>query len=576
MKRIIIGHRGVGKSSLLERHEHYFPEIATYDLDKVISEGEKQPVSEIFASKGEASFRELEKKYFQDLIKYPSYCISVGAGFNPELLPAEAEVIYLSRRTDSDGRLFLNRPRLNPEVSALDESIQRYQAREPQFRKSASWIYHIPEGLNDNDEIEEEILKKDFKIEHAYYTLNSEKELKAWPNLDKFELRTDLFSVEDIKRITEAYTDKRFIVSVRTNATALELRGLKVDWALEFGPIPAGVNAQIISIHDGDFVHALTLIQNQPEDKHLKFCPVILSWDELIIGYQWQEEDPKNRSFLPRSPEGVKSRWRWFRNLMWPKQKINFVQGLKDFDDQPSFYEYLLSQNPNKQFGAVLGDPIHHSRTPAVQGPNMRDYGMMLAIPLNEEDFTQAISFLPQLGLVFAAVTSPLKLKAAELIGAGSSEMGINSLYFKHLSWAGISSDADGFKAMVEESDIPDLKNLKIAIWGGGGVISALKEVLPQAVAFSARTGERRDQKNDPAFVPDVVIWAAPRMKDVQLPSTDWKPKYILDLNYVENSMGLEYAQRESQAQYFSGLEMFYAQAKKQFKFWAKYLMAEG
>lgn len=578
MKKVIIGHRGVGKTSLLERHEHYFPETATYDLDAVISAAEKQPISDLFNSKGEDAFRELEKKYFAELIKYPSYCISVGAGFNPELIPADTEVIYLSRRTDSDGRLFLNRPRLNPESSALDESIQRYQVRDPQFRKFASWIYHIPEGLCDHDQIEEEILKKDFKVEHAYYTLSSEKELKFWPNLEKFELRSDLFKIEDIKRITESYTDKRFIVAIRSPTTATELRGLRVDWALELGPVPSGVNAQIISIHDGDFIHGLTVMQNQPENKHLKFCPIVQSWDELMIGFEWQQQDPKNRSFLPRSFEGMKSRWRWFRNLMWNKQKINFVQGLKDFDDQPSFYEYLQSEDHihHQRFGAVLGDPVHHSRTPVVQGPNMKDYGMILAIPLREADFSLGISFLKQLGLIFAAVTSPLKLQAANLIGAAVTDVGINSIYFQHLQWAGISTDTDGFEALVEESDIADLKNLKIAIWGGGGVITSLKKVLPQAVEYSARTGQRRDEKNDPAFVPDVVIWAAPRLKDVQLPPVDWKPKFILDLNYTENSMGLEYAQRELQAHYYSGLEMFYAQAKKQFNFWAKYLMVEG
>lgn len=575
MKRILIGHRGVGKSSLLERHESYFPEVPVRDLDQVISDREKKAVSAIFSEQGEAAFRELEKKYFAELTAMKDYCISVGAGFNPALLPADAEVIYVSRRTDSDGRIFLNRPRLNPEMPALQESLQRYHEREPKFRKMASWVYHLPEGLCETDEIEASIFKKEFKIEQAYLTLAHESEIKLWPNLDKFELRTDVFSIENIKRITESYTDKRFIVSVRSQVTALELRGLRVDWALENGPILPNVNAQIISLHEGDFIQALTVIQQQPEGKHLKFCPVINSWDELIIGYQWQQEDPKNRSFLPRSPEGIKSRWRWFRNLMWSKQKINFVQGLKDFDDQPSVYEYLLAQNPIKQFGAVLGDPIHHSRTPAVQGPNLLDYGMILAIPLTEKDFNQGISFLAELGLRFAAVTSPLKFKAAELAGVGSSGEGINSLYFQHLHWAGISSDGEGFETMIDESDIPDLKKLNIAIWGGGGVISSLKEILPQAVEYSARTAERRDQKNDP-FAPDVVIWAAPRLSGVQLPPLVWKPKYILDINYVENSMGLEYAQRESQAVYYSGLEMFYAQAKKQFKFWAKYLMAEG
>lgn len=575
MKRILIGHRGVGKTSLLERLEHYFPELAIRDLDAVIAENEKQEISDIFSKCGEPAFRELEKKYFQDLTKEPSYCIAVGAGFNSEWLPLDAEVIYVSRRTDSDGRIFLNRPRLNPEVSPLKEFIQRFQEREPQFRKMASWVYHLPEGLNDSDEIEEEIFKKDFKIEQAYFTLSNENEFKIWPNLEKFELRTDLFTISDIQRIIKSYNDKRFIVAVRSTVAPTELKGLRVDWALDLGPIPDGINAQIISTHDNDFIKALTLMQNQPDDKHLKFCPVVQSWDELLIGYQWQQQDPLKRSFLPRSQDKVKSRWRWFRNLMWAKQKINFVQGLKDFDDQPSIYEYLLSQDPSAHFGAVLGDPIHHSRTPALQGPNLQDYGIILAIPLREEDFAQAISILQKLGLQFAAVTSPLKLKAAELIGAPSKDMGINSLFFQNSKWVGVSTDAEGFETLVEESEIGDLKNLKIAIWGGGGVISAVKAVLPEAVEFSARTGESR-LKLDPAFFPDVVIWAAPRASGVQLPPIEWKPRYILDLNYVENSMGLEYAQREQQAVYFSGLEMFYAQARKQFKFWAQHLMAEG
>lgn len=575
MKRILIGHRGVGKSSLLERHTEYFPEVPVFDLDQIIAEKENQPVSEIFSSWGESVFRDLERKYFQELTGQKSYVISVGAGFNTQLLPVDAEVVYVSRRTDSDGRIFVNRPRLNPEVSALQEYILRYQSREPKFREAASWVYHLPEGLNGTDDIEEKILKKDFTVAHAYFTLSRENEIQLWPNIDKFELRTDIFSTEDIKRIIAEHKEKRFLVAVRSKVSVPELRGLRVDWALENGPVPTAANAQIISLHDGDFIEGLALMQRQPEGKHLKFCPVVNSFDELLLGLHWQSDDRQNRSFLPRTKAGEKSRWRWFRNLMWRKQKINFVQGLKDFDDQPSLYEYLLSQSGHKQFGAVLGDPIHHSRTPAIQRLNMADYGMIMAIPLREDEFMQGIEILREMGLKFAAVTSPLKLKAAELIGNSETASGINSLIHHNGKWMGISSDADGFKAMVEESEIENLKNLKIAIWGGGGVISALKEVLPQAVVYSARTGQPRSENADPAFVPDVVIWAAPRHQDIQWPPVEWNPKYILDINYVENSMGLEYAQITPSATYISGLEMFYAQARKQFRFWAEHLMAE-
>lgn len=576
MKRIFIGHRGVGKSSLLHRHQDYFPDVVVFDLDMVIAEKENQSVGEIFSSRGEAAFRELEKKYFQELILQKTYVISVGAGFNTQLLPADAEIVYVSRRTDSDGRIFVNRPRLNPEVSALQEYILRYQAREPKFREAASWVYHLPEGLNGEDEAERHIFKKDFTIENAYFTLSRENEIELWPNLGKFELRTDIFSSDDIKRIIAKHKEKRFIVAVRSQIAASELRGLRVDWALEQGPVPSNVNAQIISLHDGDFVEGLTKMQQQPSDKHLKFCPVVNSLDELILGLHWQSDDRQNRSFLPRTQPGQKSRWRWFRNLMWRKQKINFVQSAKDFDDQPSFYEYLQGQKNLKQFGAVLGDPVHHSRTPVTQGFNMADHGQILAIPLSEDDFMQGISFLQELGLKFAAVTSPLKIKAAGLIGLEETDIGINSIIFNQGMWQGTSTDADGFETLVNESEVENLKHLKVAIWGGGGVINALKNVLPDAVEYSARTGQPRHVNSELGFVPDVVIWAAPRFEGLQMPPAEWHPKYIFDINYVENSMGLEYAQSVPSATYISGLEMFYAQAKKQFKFWAKYLMAEG
>jgi shikimate 5-dehydrogenase len=264
------------------------------------------------------------------------------------------------------------------------------------------------------------------------------------------------------------------------------------------------------------------------------------------------------------------------RNLMWTRQKINFVQGLKDFDDQPSFYEYIQWQKAHKQFGAVLGYPIHHSRTPVTQGLNMQDYGPILAIPLEESDFELAFIFLQQLGLKFAAVTSPLKLKAAALVDHKTSEEGINSIFFDGQKWLGISSDANGFATAIEESGIEDISSLSIAIWGGGGVIASIKQIFPAATQFSSRTGKRRDNANDSEFKPDMVIWAAPRHNDVVMPPNDWKPRYIVDLNYIENSLGLEYAQSQAGATYMSGLDMFYAQAKKQFKFWATQFINEA
>lgn len=574
MKRILIGHRGVGKSALLDRHQSYFPQIPHYDLDQVIAAEANQSIADLFLHQGETYFRDLEVRTFLNLAQQAGseYVIAVGGGFNTEHLPLDAEVVYISRRTDRDGRLFLNRPRLNTDQSAIEESLSRYQQREPRFRQKAHWIYHMPEGLIEFDPIEKSIFQKNFSADQAYLTLRSEKEIQIWPCLKKFELRTDLFSVADIQRIVHQYDQHRFIVSIRSPlqlGDVHHLKKLRVDWPLELGPVPENIDVRIISIHDGHFTEALEKMNQQAliiKDKnlHLKFCPVVQSWDELQAGYDWQQEDPQNRSFLPRTDHHEShSRWKWFRSLMWQRQKINFIQGLTDLDDQPSFYDYLM--NTQNSFGAVLGFPIHHSRTPIVQSLNMKDQGQILAIPLIEQDFKNAILFLTALGLRFAAVTSPLKLEAAKLIGAKEP---INTLLFHKGKWIGTSTDAAGLQKALKELNLNHIDELKIAIWGGGGVITAIKECLPQAVDYSARTGTRRDHQVNLQFKADVVIWAAPRQETVVMPPIEWQPRIIIDLNYVENSLGLEYAQTQTQAEYFSGLEMFYAQAHEQFKFW--------
>ncbi|MFN3453568.1 MAG: shikimate kinase [Pseudobdellovibrio sp.] len=589
MKRVFIGHRGVGKTSLLQRHQAYYPDVKHLDLDQIIAEGEGQSISEVFINGGEEKFRELEERYFKDLISLEDYVISVGGGFNVSVLPEDAEVIYVSRRTDSDGRLFLDRPRLENHISALDESILRYNTRDPKFRKRASWVYQMPEGeIDPSDEYEEAIFKKNYQLTSAYYTLKNKTELDHLGFLRKFELRTDVFSLQDIHTIINEHEDKNFLVAVRSFIRTPDLHDLKVDWALELGDVPNINNVKIVSIHDGEYTEAKAKIQKyENKNYHLKFCPVVRSWTELRDGYKWQKEDRERRSFLPRTDmfKNSKSLWRWFRLYMLKRQKINFVQSTVDFDDQISFYEFLREKQVGQErFGAVIGHPVHHSRTPQTHGFSLQDYGNVYAIPVQESDFDEALPFLQELGLKFVAVTSPLKYKARVFLNTANaflkdktesfsldSTAAINTLFCSQKAeWLGTSTDEEGFRALATELEhlleMP-LESYKIVIWGGGGVSESLKAVIPSAIEYSARQASRRDGQ-DAVSQPDVVIWAAPRREGVQMPPEDWCPRFVLDINYMENSMGIEYAQKIPQVKYISGLEMFYAQAEKQLKFW--------
>ena len=100
-----------------------------------------------------------------------------------------------------------------------------------------------------------------------------------------------------------------------------------------------------------------------------------------------------------------------------------------------------------------------------------------------------------------------------------------------------------------------------------------MKMVLPKATFFSSQTGQERDKKINSASDFNVVVWAAPRSPQTAMPPLEWPVELVVDLNYAENSMGIEYAQKlislEKNVQYISGINMFNEQARQQQQFWS-------
>ncbi len=554
MKRALIGHRGVGKSSLLQRHKEYFPGVLAFDLDHEIEKNTGKKISDIFSQEGEGSFRRHELEAFNKLLGLDHFVIAVGGGFNPENIPRDIETIFVSRQTDSDGRIFLNRPKINSELSDLEDSVVLYQARHQNFLKRADFVYHMPEGLKDFDQIEFQILSG-ATTDHvkSYLTVHKNSRYELQHNF--LELRTDIFSNEEIQKIILQNPEKHYLISYRSNQS-IQLFGISsdqviYDWSLELGAPAEDFLSfnNMISIHDGKIEEGIEKLALYPQTL-LKLCPIINSWDELILGYRWQQENPTARSFLPRTLKG-QSKYRWFRILAAHFQKINFVQGFTAIEDQPSWYD-LLKYHAREPFGAVLGNPIHHSRSVTAQD--------VIAVPIEEKDFTIALKFLTELGMNRAAVTSPLKKVAGD----------VNSLVLKNKQWIGISTDHYGFQKLVDQIPVNLLNS--VAVWGGDGVIPALKKQIPHLHCFSARTGELKTA--EALTNPQVLIWAAPRTSEVKFPQEiypQWNPQIILDLNYTDNSLGIECAKKYN-CQYVSGLAMFLEQAKYQREFWKENL----
>jgi hypothetical protein len=137
--------------------------------------------------------------------------------------------------------------------------------------------------------------------------------------------------------------------------------------------------------------------------------------------------------------------------------------------------------------------------------------------------------------------------------------------------WRGTSTDTEGLLATLREGEALG----HTAVWGGGGVLPILMQVLDGANFYAARTGQLQAGAKPKAKVapggggssgPDTVVWAA--RAGAPFPPPKWRPRQVLDLNYFENSPARAYA-RDVGARYVSGLSMFRAQAAAQRQFWS-------
>lgn len=100
MKRIIlIGYMGAGKTTLgkaLARLLHR----PFYDLDQYIESRQRKTVAQIFAEKGEAGFREIERNMLHEVAEFEDVIISCGGGTpcfsdNMDYLNRQGETVFL-------------------------------------------------------------------------------------------------------------------------------------------------------------------------------------------------------------------------------------------------------------------------------------------------------------------------------------------------------------------------------------------------------------------------------------------------------------------------------------------------
>lgn len=598
----VIGHRGVGKSELMKRLQFYLRDQSAefVDLDFEIEKKIGKTIPELFLEHGEAYFRELERQLFLETLQKPhkEIYIVLGAGFDLSVIPETVHVLWVKRKTDLDGRIFLNRPRLNPDISPLEEYRKRADVREALYQQRADEIYLMPEGQFENHHhamvVEKSIFTHSLKDVGGILTIPGDtfvtdkrwsffKERVSNRGISFFELRDDLLTIDQIHQAITGMPAEHFIYSFRKNLDWNDFRNNSknleilskvswVDWAWELGEPNDILNyipkeKLILSLHDS--AKRIEWQKYENAVGHMKYAPEILNFVELDLGHRWQSERSQGRSFLPRSKKG---RWEWYRLLQKEKQLLNFWrEGDGGAEDQPSLFSWLMTPARVKNFAAILGDPVIHSFTPLEHSDFFYKRGQpVFAVSIARDEWDEALSVLKKIGLTHAAVTSPHKENAARLCHHPELKA-VNTLYWNKNEelWMGTSTDESGFLELIEGIGMISPLQKDIFVWGGGGTLEMLENALPKARCFFSRTGKIRDGLEEAQDLqPKIIIWAAPRTNETLMPPQTWNPAMVYDLNYKEDSMGREYAQKCG-ANYQSGLVMFTVQARGQRQFWS-------
>ncbi|MBL7543102.1 MAG: hypothetical protein JNL11_04760 [Bdellovibrionaceae bacterium] len=609
-KIVLIGHRGVGKTQLLERLRLYFPQFQYFDLDTKIAEKLSKPIYKIFETFGEEYFRTKEIEMANEILNQKNVVISLGAGFNLETLPEDAVCVWVRRVTDVDGRIFLDRPQLDPRLSPLDDYLSRFEKRNRKYFEKADFIYDMPEGLVTIDKkllskkgilIQEKNLFKEFlfrttKKRKGVLTLNS-RNVSSCMAYETLELRTDFFSAKEIIRLVEIFKNKsKLLLSFRKD-NLHDLQDLRDLFPIFYAIDIDAELTQILDIFLKDFSTSIrkklilschiestvdniktldALVKNKTKAM-VKCSPVVKSFKELKLLYSWFLKNPSGRLIFPRSPEDSRAGdWQWFRQFMLSKQVLNFVSdGFSSIKDQPTLLDVGLYNENFDEFAAVIGNPIYHSYSPVFHYEYMKKRTMpYFKIRIEEKDFDEAMEFLEELGLRYASVTSPFKeatyRKYKKRLGDAGKIKSVNTIWFGNQHAVEVTNtDSLGLKKTLEQiaTDVfkRNLEKLTIVLWGGGGVVAAVKGEIPHVHLVASRNGQL------PASLKniDILIWAAPRSLLTQTPK-NCSIGVVFDLGYVESSMGLELA-KQNRLTYFSGLEMFKEQGRGQQIFWSQF-----
>jgi len=256
------------------------------------------------------------------------------------------------------------------------------------------------------------------------------------------------------------------------------------------------------------------------------------------------------------------------------------------------------------QVYAVLGQPVHHSRSPLIQNAAFRAAGMnavyvALEVPATRLD--QALVGLHAAGVRGLNLTAPHKEAAFSLVRRRTPEAElagvVNTLRWESTGWAGHSTDGIGFLEWIRESGLV-LLGRRVLVLGAGGAARAIVASLalhqPELVQVVSRSAVRAaslartagdfvqvasagltDKQTSQSSGPngwDVIIRALP-VDTVSDAEERWwlqhkKGAVVLDLNYGDRTECARGLAIDHGLRYEDGEDLLLHQGAASFEFW--------
>jgi shikimate dehydrogenase len=219
---------------------------------------------------------------------------------------------------------------------------------------------------------------------------------------------------------------------------------------------------------------------------------------------------------------------------------------------------------------ALLGHPVAHSRSPAMQNAAFAARGLdwaYVALDVAPEDLEDALRGLVALGFAGANVTIPHKRAAAELCDeldrAAARAVSVNTLVFQDGRILGSSTDGLAVVEAVEARG-----GARALVLGGGGAGHAVAAALSDAGA-GVRVATRRDPDWPPRESEATILVNATPLVD-EVPVEPRPGQTVIDLAYRPDGSdtALVAAARRAGCPVVDGLDVLVRQGAASFRTW--------